>query len=107
MAVLTEEFIYHILSYVDKVPYGKVASYGQIATLAGYPQYARLVGKILSLSEFYGEYPCHRIVNTKGRIAPHYKEQKALLLAEGVTFKDANHINILQHRWNVTKKQDK
>ncbi len=41
-------------------------SYGQIARLIGRPKNARLVGKVLKDSQFYGEYPCHRVVNHAG-----------------------------------------
>ena len=63
-----------------EIPKGKVATYGQIARLIGRDKNARLVGKILSYSEFYGKYPCHRVVNYAGRLAPGWKEQKFLLL---------------------------
>ena len=79
-AVLTEDLIYEILSVVEEIPEGKVASYGQIARLIGREKNARLVGKVLSMSEYYGAYPCHRVVNHAGRIAPHFYEQKNLLL---------------------------
>ena len=49
-AILTEELIYEILSAVEEVPAGKVASYGQIARLIGRDKNARLVGKVLSMS---------------------------------------------------------
>ena len=70
-AVLTEDLTYEILSVVEEIPEGKVASYGQIARLIGREKNARLVGKVLSMSEYYGEYPCHRVVNHAGRIAPY------------------------------------
>ena len=60
--ILTEDLIYEILSVVEEIPEGRVASYGQIARLIGRDKNARLVGKVLSMSEYYGEYPCHRDV---------------------------------------------
>ena len=72
--VLTESLIYEILSAVEEIPEGKVASYGQIAKLTGRERHARLVGKVLGLSEYYGTYPCHRVVNHAGRLAPHFRE---------------------------------
>ena len=48
-AVLTEDLIYEVLSAVEEIPAGKVASYGQIARLVGRETHARLVGKILSM----------------------------------------------------------
>ena len=61
--VINEELIYEILSVVEEIPKGKVATYGQIARLIGRDKNARLVGRVLSYSEFYGKYPCHRVVN--------------------------------------------
>ncbi len=97
--VLTEELIYEILSVVEEIPEGKVASYGQIAALIDRPKNSRLVGKVLSMSEYYGEYPCHRVVNHAGRLAPGFYEQKSLLLREGVEFKDENHVDMRNFRW--------
>lgn len=99
-AVLTENLIYEILSVVEEIPNGKVASYGQIAKLIGRDKNARLVGKVLSMSEYYGKYPCHRVVNHIGRLAPHFSEQKNLLLAEGVEFKDNIHVNMKKCQWD-------
>lgn len=98
-SVLTEDFIYEILSAVDEIPEGKVATYGQIARLTGREKNARLVGKVLSMSEYYGEYPCHRVVNHAGRLAPHFYEQKNLLLEEGVEFKDSIHVDMKKYQW--------
>lgn len=86
--ILDEDLIYEILSVVEEIPEGKVASYGQIAKMIGRDKNARLVGKVLSMAEYYGDYPCHRVVNSAGRLAPHFTEQKQLLLDEGVQFKD-------------------
>ena len=46
---MTDEFIYLILEIILEIPEGKVATYGQVAKIAGYPKNARLVGKVLSL----------------------------------------------------------
>ena len=78
---------------------GKVASYGQIARLIGREKNSRLVGRVLSMAEYYGTYPCHRVVNHAGRLAPHFWEQKELLLDEGIEFKDNNHVNMKKHQW--------
>ena len=68
--VINEELIYEILSVVEEIPEGKVATYGQIARLIGRDKNARVVGRVLSCSEFYGKYPCHHVVNHAGRLAP-------------------------------------
>lgn len=49
-----KNLIYEILSVVEEIPEGKVATYGQIAQLIGRDKNARLVGKVLSISENYG-----------------------------------------------------
>lgn len=99
-AILTEDLIYEILSAVEEIPSGKVASYGQIARLIGREKNARLVGKVLSMSEYYGTFPCHRVVNHAGRLAPHFFQQKDLLLEEQVEFKDSNHVDMKKYQWD-------
>ena len=97
--ILTEDLIYEILSVVEEIPEGKVASYGQIAKLIGRDKNARLVGKVLSMAEYYGEYPCHRVVNHVGRLAPLFYGQKERLQEEGVAFKDSTHVDMKKCRW--------
>ena len=100
MAALNEDLIYEILSVVEEIPEGCVATYGQIARLTGREKNARLVGRILSMAEYYGRYPCHRVVNHAGRTAPGWTEQRALLEDEGVTFKPDGHVDLKKHRWD-------
>lgn len=98
--VLDEDLIYEILSVVEEIPEGRVATYGQIAGLIGREKNSRLVGKVLSMSEYYGDYPCHRVVNHAGRLVPGWKEQADLLRGEGVAMKDENHADIKKCRWD-------
>ena len=97
--MLNESLIYEILSVVEEIPYGKVATYGQIAKLIGRDKNSRLVGKVLSMSEFYGDYPCHRVVNHAGRLAPNFEDQHDLLIAEGVQFKDNGCVEMSKYQW--------
>lgn len=97
--VLDEDLAYEILSVVEEVPEGKVATYGQIAKLIGREKNSRLVGQVLSRSQYYGNYPCHRIVNHCGRLAPGWKEQESLLAKENVTMKNKTHVNLQLHQW--------
>lgn len=99
--VLNEQFIDEVLAVVEEIPVGKVATYGQIARLIGKDKNARLVGKVLSMAEYYGHYPCHRVVNHQGRIAPGWFEQKDLLLNEGVLFKDEWCVDMKKFQWDI------
>ena len=98
--VLNTDLIYEVLSVVAEIPEGCVATYGQIARLTGRDRNARLVGKILSMSEFYGDYPCHRVVNHAGRTAPGFYEQKRLLEAEGVRFRPNGCVDLAKYQWD-------
>lgn len=98
-SVRDERLIYEILSVVDEIPPGKVASYGQIAALIGREKNARLVGKVLSQAQLYGSYPCHRVVNHAGRTAPGWYEQRFLLEAEGVGFRQNGCVDMKRFRW--------
>lgn len=97
--ILDEKLIYEILSVVEEIPYGKVASYGQIASLIGREKNARLVGRALSMSQLYGNYPCHRVVNHAGRTAPGWDGQRALLESEGVGFRSDGRVDMRKYRW--------
>ena len=100
-AALTNDFAYAVLSAVAEIPEGKVATYGQIARLIGYPKNARLVARVLSHAEYYGDYPCHRVVNATGRLAPGWAAQAMLLQAEGVALIDATHVSLKLYRWKA------
>lgn len=98
--VLEEELIYEILSVVEEIPEGRVASYGQIAQLIGRDRNARLVGRVLSMAQFYGNYPCHRVVNHAGRTAPGWRQQRFLLEEEGVIFKNNGCVDMKKCQWD-------
>lgn len=73
------------------IPAGRVASYGQVALLAGLPGRARLVGRALRETPDDVELPWHRVLNASGRLAfpvdsESYREQRTRLLSEGVLF---------------------
>ena len=97
---LNKSLIYEILSVVEEIPKGKVATYGQIARLIGKDRNARLVGKVLGMSQYYGEYPCHRDFNHAGRLVPGWAEQRFLLEAEGIAMKNVNHVALKQCQWD-------
>ena len=98
--VLNTDLIYEVLSVVAEIPEGRVATYGQIARLTGRDRNARLVGRILGMSEYYGDYPCHRVVNHAGRTAPRFTEQRQLLEAEGVWFRANGCVDLAKYQWD-------
>ena len=98
---MDEGLVYEILSVVEEIPAGCVASYGQIAGLIGREKNSRLVGKVLSMSHFYGNYPCHRVVNHTGRLAPSFPEQRERLISEGITFRDNGNVDMKKHQWQT------
>jgi len=80
-----------IWQVVHQIPKGKVASYGQVAKLAGLPGYARYVGYTMKSLPQGTKLPWFRVVNSKGSISfkkgtRQYLTQKSLLEAEGVVF---------------------
>ena len=96
-----ERLIYEVLSVVEEIPSGKVATYGQIARLIGKEKNSRMVGKILGMSQPYGAYPCHRVVNHAGRTVPGWPEQRILLQQEGVQFKSDGNVNLRLCQWEL------
>ena len=93
MTTLTDDFAYEVLSVVAEIPGGRVATYGQIARLVGKEKNARLVAKILSRAEYYGHFPCHRVVNHAGRLA-------LLLFREGVDLKPDGCVDLKKFQWD-------
>ncbi|MCB1858990.1 MAG: methylated-DNA--[protein]-cysteine S-methyltransferase [Gammaproteobacteria bacterium] len=80
-----------IWKVVTLIPEGNIASYGQVADLAGLPGNARLVGRALGRAPAELSLPWHRVVNARRQIAfpvgsAQYQRQKARLAAEGVVF---------------------
>jgi methylated-DNA-protein-cysteine methyltransferase related protein len=80
-----------ILAAVAAIPRGRVATYGQVACLAGLPGRARLVGRVLRLLPDDSAVPWHRVVNARGGIslrepAAAAREQRRLLREEGIRF---------------------
>ena len=76
---------------MNSIPWGSVASYGQVARMAGLPGYARYVGHTMKLLPAGTKLPWHRVVNSQGRLSfpnnsPAYQSQKSRLESEGVVF---------------------
>ena len=88
-----------IYAVVKNIPEGKVATYGQVALLAGNPRWARVVGYALHVNPEPGIIPCHRVVNREGRVAPGFAfggegVQRQLLESEGIIFETDGRIDL-------------
>lgn len=95
----TFEKIYEV---VKTIPKGKVATYGQVALLAGNPRWARVVGYALHVNPDPGTVPCHRVVNREGKVAPGFAfggddVQRQLLEAEGIVFEPSGKIDLSKY----------
>lgn len=93
-----------IYEQVKKIPAGKVATYGQIAMLAGNPRWSRVVGYALHNNPEPGVIPCHRVVKKDGSLTPAFafggeNVQRDLLLSEGVVFIDDHRVDMDKCRW--------
>lgn len=98
-----------IWSIVRKVPRGRVATYGQIAELAGLEGHARQVGYALHNLPAESNVPWHRIVNAKGEISARtggdsHELQRLLLESEGVAFDERGRMDLECYRWENRKK---
>jgi len=81
---------------IREVPRGRVASYGQIATIAGMDGHARLVGYALHALPAGSDVPWHRIISSAGRISlsgPSARRQRKLLESEGIRFSPSGRID--------------
>lgn len=95
--ITAKQFAAKIYALVAQIPVGKVASYGQLALLAGYPQWARRAGKAMSIAP--RDLTSHRVVNSAGRLVPGWEEQRWYLEQEGVAFKANGCVDMKKHRW--------
>jgi len=89
-----------VYAVIAAIPCGKVTTYGEIARLIGRPRNSRLVGRTMRGISESQHLPCHRVVNSQGRLAPGWKEQRVLLLAEGVTLKANGCVDMKRCAWN-------
>lgn len=93
-----------IWAVVRRIPKGRVATYGQIATLAGLDGHARQVGYAMAALPQGSDVPWHRVVNSFGEISPRsagdsHELQRLLLESEGVEFNAKGTIDLRRYRW--------
>lgn len=93
-----------IYEIVRKIPYGRVATYGDIAFLAGNPHLSRVVGYALHVNPDPENIKCYRVVNRFGEVSPAFafggkNAQIDLLRAEGVEVSDDGRVDLKKYRW--------
>jgi methylated-DNA-protein-cysteine methyltransferase-like protein len=94
-----------IFAVVKRIPRGRVATYGQVAGLAGLPNHARQVGYALQSLEDASAVPWQRVVNSKGEISARCHpyavvQQRQMLEREGIAFGAGERIPLKRFLWN-------
>lgn len=91
-----------VYAFLATIPKGKVATYGQIAAHLGNKHLARAVGNILHNNPDPANYPCHRVVNSRGQTAANFafggsQAQRKLLEQEGIIFEPDGRIDLKKY----------
>jgi len=100
-----DEAVEAICAVIRRIPKGWVATYGQVAAMAGMPRRARLVGRVLQRLDPATKIPWHRVVNAKGEVSYSLSRnggdivQRRLLEKEGIRFDDNNRLDLERCRW--------
>ncbi|MBO7318636.1 MAG: MGMT family protein [Clostridia bacterium] len=94
-----------IYEQVKKIPKGNVATYGQIALMAGKPRWSQVVGYALHSNPEPGVIPCHRVVTKDGKLSKAFafggeNVQRDMLISEGVIFLNENTVDLENCRYN-------
>lgn len=102
MAGNTYQKIYDV---VKSIPQGSVASYGQVAALAGNRRWARVVGYALHVNPDPDGIPCYRVVTKEGNVSSAFafggaNKQVELLEADGIEFVDG-HVDMKKYQWDT------
>lgn len=92
-----ENFFREVYAVVAAIPCGRVVSYGDIARLLGQSSRSRMVGRALKNAP--DGLPCHRVVNSQGRLVPGWTAQRRLLADEGATFLSSGRVDLKACRW--------
>lgn len=99
------EFTIKVIEIIKAIPEGQVATYGQVAALAGHPRAPRQVAGILKRYSAKYELPWHRVISSKGAISikdPHGRiEQAERLREEGIEVTSSWEINLATYGWKV------
>ena len=102
-------FVQRVLTVVRRIPVGRVATYGDVAALAGQPRAARAVGNIMRDCR-RPDVPCHRVIAAGGRLGGYGGSEalkRALLAAEGVVVSGSRVRELDRVTWNPPKRRTK
>ncbi|MBU2898014.1 MGMT family protein [Vibrio pectenicida] len=97
-----DQFLIQIFAVIHQIPCGKVTTYGEIAKLAGYPGYARHVGKALGNLPQGSTLPWFRVINSQGKISLKGEDlvrQRELLITENIDVTLDGRVSLKKYRW--------
>lgn len=103
---IVKELAPMIFQVIAQIPYGRVASYGQIARLAGIPKHSRLVGYVLKHMDADSSLPWYRVINSQGKISlsklndQGQNIQAQLLMSEGILV-IGRKVKMKEFQWNI------
>ena len=106
MKKASDRFQFRVLSVVRRIPPGRVATYGDVATLAGRPRAARAVGNIMKGCG-RPDVPCHRVIAAGGRLGGYGGNEvlkRSLLAAEGILVSGSRVRELDRVRWKAQKR---
>ena len=98
---LPENFDREVCAVAAQIPHGRVATYGQLARLIGFPAHARRVGRALAAAP--PEIPCHRVVDSRGGTVAAWPRQRELLEAEGIRFRENGRLDLNRYGWELLR----
>ena len=100
---MSDQYVTRIVALIKRIPRGRVATYGQVATLAGNPKGARQVVRALHSSSDREKLPWFRVINAKGQISlprgSGFELQRALLESEGVVTDEFGRVDLNAYLW--------
>jgi methylated-DNA-protein-cysteine methyltransferase-like protein len=98
-----------IYAVVRRIPRGQVATYGEVAVLAGLPGHARQVGYALHALPDGEALPWHRVLNARGEVSPRSEPgmdglQRRILESEGVDFDERGRLDLNRYGWRMARR---
>ena len=108
---ILQAFTLKVIQTIEQIPSGEVATYGQIAAMAGNHRAARQVSRVLHTCSHKYQLPWHRVIGSSGKISipkdqAGYQRQKKKLQSEGVEFGLGDTIDLTQYQWQGNSLND-